>query len=235
MKQEKRTRIITLSDGSIAGVGRLKRQYLVIVSLLVACFLVVGIFLFYNPQSPASYEWNIEVDDTFDYDVQTWGSTAAGLIDSDEVDLILSLNSTRITITINELPSLEDITNSASFASAIVKSLKISCSFDNDTNLPTEINEYLTTTVSGCILPTGGWATIDNYYPDSTPSFAPGEEAYASKLYEDHFFFEWKWYGNYDDRGGWSGEISLIDGIPTSITWHYYHLQTIYIELTLSQ
>ena len=157
----------------------------------------------------------------------------AGSLSESTVDDILGLNDTIISVTIAELPSLEGVIDSTSFKENILHIEKANCSFTNGTEITESYATEIISTISGCILPTGSWSTADSWFPQETPGYYPNEDYIATELSEDYFHIEWVWYGPYDDLGGWSGNVSITDGVPFHVLWYYFHQGTIYIELTL--
>ncbi|MHA2081590.1 MAG: hypothetical protein ACW99H_10645, partial [Candidatus Thorarchaeota archaeon] len=150
-----------------------------------------------------------------------------------EISEIWALNQSEILVTITSLPNLSDVVDSVSFENRVTMENKVSCAFENGSNIPYFSNGKIVRALSGCILPLGDWALIDSYYIDESPGWTPDETFLVTRLYDDHLFIGWEWYGSYDDDGGWNGNVRLTDGVPTQVIWYYYHLGTIYIELNL--
>ena len=204
--------------------------------IVIASIIILGGFIFVSPpphplEPIAGFEWGVEVGDTFQFEVLTYGSTWGGNYQNEEIH---TLNGTFIEVTIDELPSLDDIIAPWGFMQDVVLFSKVSSTFVNDSSIVVQLENILSEGISGCTLPIGNWEAIASFYRYNGFTSGTSFEELASILYEDYLFLKYKWYGPYDDSGGWRGNSSLITGIPLNVIWRYTHqYPTIYIELTL--
>jgi hypothetical protein len=204
-----------------------------IVAIGLICVVTVGVIvvLLPAPDFTDEFSWDVEVGDTFRFDISAWGDSYMGYV---EYWQIAHLNDTSITVTVIDLPSFGAVHSAQTFASEIIFKNKVNCSFTNGTALDAWSNTTLCESISGCILPVGSWSTIDGLFPNETPGFTPNGEFLATNLYDDWLIIDYVWYGTFDAVGGWTGNISLSTGIPLSILWRYQHgVEPLYIELTL--
>ena len=202
---------------------------------VVSIIVLANLFFFTQPGHPLEpipgLEWGVEVGDTFQFEVKTYGSTQGGLYYTEEIH---TLNGTFIEVTIDELPSLDNIIAPWDLMQDVVLFSKVSSTFVNDSSIVVLLENILSEGISGCTLPIGNWETIASFYPYSGFKSGTSFEELASILYEDYLFLKYKWYGPYDDGGGWRGNSSLITGIPLNVIWRYTHqYPTIYVELIL--
>ena len=209
--------------------------------MLVICILgiAIGGISFYAtfgpglfPVSPDFY-WGTQVNETLLYEIRAYGDSYAGNYGVNEIDEILALNQSRVLVTITSLPNLSSVVDSVTFENTVIQKNKVSCTFENGSNLPSFSNGKMARALSGCILPLGDWSLIDSFYIDQSPGWVADQEFIIARLHADYLFIGWEWSGSYDDSGGWYGNVRLTDGIPTQAIWHYYHLGTIYLELNL--
>jgi len=215
--------------------GSMKRAYLVVGgALCVMVLVVVGFAIFNRPVPSFDFEWAVEEGAVFEYEVRAWGDTSAGSIsESLEVE-ILSLDGTTLRVIIVSLPLVSGVFNATTFGLSIVSVPKASCTLTNGTDLEGQLEDIVNSSISGCFLPIGGWSGIDSLYSDELPYWgAYGQPYYASKLSGDHLQFGYTWFGPFDDSGGWSGNVTLSDGVPSRVLWHYSHQYWLYIEFSL--
>jgi hypothetical protein len=147
---------------------------------------------------------------------------------------ILDLNGMTVVANVTSLPLLDGVFNSSTFFSAIVNVSRVDCVLVNGSELQNDVDTIIVSVLSGCILPIGGWPFVDSLYPDETPSFVLYPGFRASKLYPDRFFFAYIQSNGIDANWGWSGNITLSNGVPTSVHWKSDHQRfAVYIELSL--
>ena len=211
----------------------MRRIRLIAIGLSVLLLASSGIlyYLYFTPVD--KFYWEVEVDDTHQYRVRSWGGAGGGVIDFHEVEYILGLNGTTITVAIESLPSFDDVIDANSFFTNIVLQDKVKCTHANGTELSGAVGLEITEAISGCILPLGSWNALDNLFPNENHGWNPDTESLATILYEDRFYISYSWSGTFDDSGGWYGNVTLADGVPSQIRWGYFHSIGVYIELTL--
>ena len=212
----------------------MKRAYAAPVALGLICLVAVGAIIVFLP-GPLDLEelsWCVEVGDTLRYDVRAWGEALLGSVPT---SLVHPLNDTSINATVVNLPTFDLIHNAATFRSGVIFKNKVNVFFTNGTALYEWANTTLCEVISGCILPIGDWLTLDSLFPDDPPGFASAEDYLTTRLHDDLFIIKYGWWGNIDDGGSWTGNISLSTGVPSSMLWMYYHGPgtPLYIELTL--
>jgi len=212
----------------------MKRKHAAAICVIVVITVGVIYILLPTPLNFSDLSWEVEVGDTFKFDISAWGESYGGSFTPTQV---LPLNDTSITVSVTFLPTFDAVNNADTFSSEIIFRNKINCTFTNGTALDEWINTIFCEIISGCILPTGAWSSIDSLFPDDTPSWEPGEDAIATILYDTWFFIEYKLYGSIDDTRGWSGDISLSTGAPYVIVWYYAHgpYEPLTIQLTRTE
>jgi hypothetical protein len=214
----------------------LKRAYAAPVAIGLICLVAVGaiIVLLPGPLDLDELSWSVEVGDTLRYDIRAWGEAWGGSV---PISLVIPLNDSSIDVTVVDLPTFNLIHNAATFRSEVIFKNKVDCLFTNGTELYEWANTTLSETISGCILPIGDWLTLDALFPDDPPTYGPGGDYLTTRLYDDLFTIKYGWWGNIDDGGSWTGNISLSTGAPSCILWMYYHGPgtPLYIELTLAE
>lgn len=214
----------------------MKRVNPIVVVLGLICLITVGVLIALKPIPVAPFDtddlyWAIEVDDTLQYEIRAWGNTWGGSYSN---ELVFSMNDTTIDVTVTQLPSFDNVSDVPTFTSDIIHAIKVACTFSNGTDLPQWADIELTSSISGCILPVGSWPTIDEAYPDYVSSWSPDVEDHGAGLAEDCFMIWYVWFGHVDDGGGWSGNVTLTDGVPNVIVWHYQHQGSrVFMLLTL--
>jgi hypothetical protein len=200
-------------------VERRQKVALVIASVIigVSCTIAIDTVAILPWEIPTyEFSWAVSVGDTF-----VLGVTAERSGDSTFYEVppaLLPVIDTQILITIASLPNCT-ISSEAEFLS-LVETLKVDCTYDNGTNLPSETVNALREIISHHILPIGGWGYIDWLFPNSiyeieTPSNFI-YESYLTSLSETHLAFRYIWsYGTYQNY--WDGVIYLSTGLPFSI------------------
>lgn len=211
----------------------MKRVFVVGAVLGIICIVSVGLIVSFQFVSLDDLYWHIDINDTLQFEIKSWGNSSLGALSPREVNEILNLNGSIILARVTSLPLLEGLLDSNGFLDHIVLVTKVTCTFLNGTEFPNEIETILCSTISGCILPLGSWSAIESLFPQDVPSWRPNEEHLATRLSDDHFNIEWVWFGTFDSSGGWFGNVSLTTGIPNQILWRYTHSSTVFIELTL--
>ena len=200
----------------------------------ISIIIVAGILIAFQPPPIPEFEWAVSENESFLYEVRTYGNTWGGIVSDDLQEKIHQMNGSTIRATITELPSLENVVAADSFAREIIHYPKITCIFENESSISQDVEVYLSEGLSGCTLPIGGWGIIASFFPNVEFSYSPSTEYLSSTLYDEYLYLQYLWHGDYDDSGGWWGDSSLIDGRPLSVLWQYGHQsQTIYIELTM--
>ncbi|UCE10262.1 MAG: hypothetical protein JSW61_15025 [Candidatus Thorarchaeota archaeon] len=213
----------------------MKRVYKVGAVFGVICVVSVGLLVSLQFVALDDFNWHVEIDDTFQFEFESWGNSSLGALSPLEVREILNLNGTIILARVTNLPPLVGPIDSSKFLDRILLETKINCTFVNGTYLMQEIETILCSAISGCILPLGSWSVIESLFPQDVPSWRPNEEHIATRLFEDHLHIEWVWFGSFDSSGGWSGNVSLTTGTPNQVMWRYTHSGTVFIELTLTE
>ena len=208
----------------------MNRNKQLIAALTVSVVVLIGIFVIPPLLFPELVEfqgnWVIAVDDTYQFEIESWGELNYGKYNESQVDGLLSLNDTVINVTITYLPTLDFRIIKTSFENKIVVVQKISCIFSNGSEIPTTWVELISESISGCILPVGSWQTLDTYYPTYMQlARAPfsSEGFYFSELRSESFQFG-KSRRGMDDNERWNGTISLDSGFPSLISWRYIHM-----------
>lgn len=200
-------------------------------TLALILIVTLGITLARSPP----YErlrWEVEVGIIFQFEVTSWGNALGGIAPVPE---ILSLNGSIINVTVSNLPVLSGL-SVVSFVDRVVEVEKVNCTFSDGSLLPSFTNTQIVAALSGSLLPNGSWFLLDSLLPDETPSWTPEAEFYASSVHADHFRMKYIWCGWVDDAGGWTGNSSLVTGVPYEVLWWYSHgPQTLYIQLTRVQ
>ena len=209
----------------------MKRVHQYVISTVIVFAIFVG-FILIVPKG--SFEWGIDVGDSFYYEMRTWGDHGNQYLAGIPRNTLLILNNTVFETAIITLPPVNWITGAESFLTSVVRAIKVNCSFVNGTAIPSRVNDIVSEIISGCLLPIGDWSVLDSFYEDEIAPWEPSQEYYAAKLLEDRFVFEWMSYGDFDSREDWIGEVALENGVPYKIVWHYNHsMADIYIELSL--
>lgn len=176
-----------------------------------------------GPSTPEStFEWSVSEGDCFVF-------AATGIDSNDSVDVayrmpqeLIPVLNTNISARIISLPDVS-IDSEEEFL-AIAESIKVSCTFENDTALPSATEVTLNGLVSRFILPTGKWDFIDSLFPDAHNEASSNFifDTYFSKLYDSYCHFEH--CSMYVDSAQFSrADIYLSTGIPFVITMGAYH------------
>ena len=205
------------------------RKNQLIATVFVSAAIFVG-FLFIPPLLFPEFvefqgEWVVTVNETYQFEIASWGEYNYGNYNESVIDEMFSLNATVINVTITFLPILDFQIIKTSFENEIVAVQKVSCIFSNGTEIPTITwLDQMTESISGCILPVGSWQTLDAYHPTYRELLDQHIfRSYFSELHSEYFQF-----GNLlmgiDDSQRWNGTISLQSGFPSLISWRYYHM-----------
>jgi len=191
------------------------------------------------PVPEPNFEWGVHIGDTFRYQLRTHATYPWSLmfgVSNQTYEDILGLNGTTVVANMTSLPLLDGVFDSSTFFSAIVNVSRVDCVLANGSELQNAVEGIIASAPSGCILPIGGLPFIDSLYPDETPWFPPYPGSFASKVYPDHFFFAHIQSNGIDAMWGWPGNITLSDGVPTSVQWKNTHQYfTVYIDLILAE
>ena len=201
----------------------MKRNQVAAVSVCLIGIITVGVIYILQPAplNISDLSWGVEVNDTYTFDIGTWGESYGGTYTSSQVH---PLNGTSITVIVTYLPAFDAVHDAESFSSEIIFRNKVTCTFVNGTALDEWANTTLCRVISGSILPIGDWSSLDQLFPGDTPSsWNPGEDAIATVLFNTRFLIEYKWWGSIDGFGGWRGNVTLSTGAPSSIVWYYSH------------
>jgi len=176
-----------------------------------------------QPMSFVSLEWEIHLGDAISFNI-----TAS--VDRDmSWDFIPArwthLNNTTVIANVTSLPSLCIFYTSWGFIRDIVSPLKVSCFFENGTDLSEE-DRFIESLISKALFPNGSWNELDMLFADEYEGeFRMYEPDYrwVASLNGDEFYF---FYGgiSWHSTIGWSARIDTATGIPMFIEKHdEYH------------
>lgn len=169
-------------------------------------------------------EWNIEVGDSliFDLNVTAESDSFNELWQSSWTHL----NNTRVIANVTSLPLIQQIYyTSAEYLESIVMTLKVSCRFENGSQL-SETDRFIESLVSKALLPVCRWDYLDHLFSDQpVPEWQMYEPDYrwGITIDEDAVFF-----GEYGESWhytkGWSTKVNMTSGVPLMIETHdNYH------------
>lgn len=168
-------------------------------------------------QDAVAFSWEISVGDEFVFNI-----TASGINSTNSY--LNPLVNTTIQVRITSLPN-DTILSEEDFRN-LVYSDKVDCMFSNGSEIPYPLKADISRFVARFFLPVGGWDFIDSLYPDSISDIAeePGNEfinTHLSQFYDDAFYFGHiaNIIDDFNDGNGWSGNISLTNGVPFSMEW----------------
>lgn len=208
----------------------MKRIHRFVFSFILVMVILLG-FLYFSPKG--DFEWGVSIGDSFQYEVQTLGEYGNQYIGGYPSPTIENLNNSILNVVVGNLPAVEWVIGANHFTSSVVETIKVNCSFANETELLSADNEIISRIISLCLLPTGDWSVIDAFYVDEIAPWNPSHEYYAARLVDGDFIFEWTKYGDFDSTEDWTGHIKIENGMPFEIMWHYKHSADIYIKLSL--
>ena len=190
-------------------------------TIMATCFLMSFIIIVAwsvpanIPSAPPvpSFEWNVQVGDTFTFLVNVYHTTS----------LYAELHNTSMTVQITALPDLSNDWNESEFTSKVLESMKISLvlpiTHQNGTEINSTSSDSIISILSKCILPIGGWNTLDYYFPDGTHFSdygSPTDFTYFSFIEEGVFSFGYLFY-NYDYGRTWEGHIDQVTGVSIEV------------------
>jgi len=185
------------------------------IGIIIGTIIVVaGVGVLLSPigifPPPVPFSWAVEVGDEFTFNI-----TASS-------NGIYAPVNTTIKVRITSL-SNDSIFSEEDFRS-LVYSDKVDCMFNNGSEIPYPLKSDINNFVSKFFLPVGNWEYIDSLYPDSISEVTenPGStwiNSGLSQLYEDSIYFGriTNIIDDFDAGNGWSGNISLSDGAPSSM------------------
>lgn len=201
---------------------------LVLVVLVVAMGLPLLLFLTYvnTPSSnepPSSefispeFEWNAEIGDTLTFLVRVQGPS----------QVYFELNNTLMTVEINALPDLSNEWNASEFISKVIEFNKTSIVFpvvhQNGTEVNSTSSESINEMISRCILPTGGWSALDQFYSDQSD---PSDYSFVCNTHYsfiEYYLFVIGYMRFVHDIGsGWEGQVYQNSGVPQKV-WIWHH------------
>jgi hypothetical protein len=175
-----------------------KRRFVLVI--VVASMVTIGIIFATNVMW-VELSWNIEVGDSFTYNVVSY---------DDYIE-----NNTKIIANITALPQYWIIKSAKSFTSSIIEVSKVEVFFENGSELG-GYDYYFRMLLSKTILPCGEWDLLDSLYVDpEDTSFGPTSvlSGYISKLESDYFLLGHEAV-DFDSSSGWNAHISLETGLP---------------------
>ena len=179
--------------------------------------VIVGVGVLLSPigifPPPIPFTWAIEVGDEFTFNI-----TASGINSTN--NYLAPLVNTTIQVRITSL------TNNTVFSEegfrSLVNSDKVDSMFSNGSDIPYPLKTDIADFVSRFFFPIGAWDYVDGLYPDSISEVTenPGSTWINSGL--SHLFADTLYFGritniidDFDAGNGWSGNISLSDGVPS--------------------
>jgi hypothetical protein len=205
---------------------------MIVASLCIGAVIVIGaniVVLQTRDQPFPDLSWGVDARTVYQFQVSTWGNALGGGIPVLE---ILSLSGSIINVTVTCLPILSGL-SVVSFLENVVELEKVNCTYSDGILLPSFSTTQIVAALSGCLLPNGSGALPDSLLPDETPGWTPEAEFYASSGHTDYFRMMYVWFGGVDDEGGWTGNSSLVTGVPYEVLWWYSHgPETVYMQLT---
>ena len=149
-----------------------------LVEIAVICIIAVGslVALVDGFGTGLSLEWRINIGDELIFEVYAYG--VEGYWGSEQWRDEMVLDSTRIRATIESLPCIPLLFTRTSFFQSVILHTKVNCTFEDGSEIPEEYLDWITATISRCLLPVGSWETIDNLFPDYYRRPGPAESNY---------------------------------------------------------
>ncbi|MBN2228735.1 MAG: hypothetical protein JW779_04005 [Candidatus Thorarchaeota archaeon] len=212
-----------------------KRRAVLLVLVLAISLLLVMQF---QSMSIVFLEWEVEPGDLIQFNVtasverdETWSRIPPRW---------MHLNNTTVIANVTNLPSLYILYTSGRFISEVVSPLKVSCFFENGTDLSEE-DQFIESLISMALFPNGSWNELDllfadEYEGDRFRIYTP-DYRWIAYLNGNEFYFSYtgiSWHSTI----GWSARIDTATGIPVFIVkYDGYHDAGFYsdrIELRLS-
>lgn len=206
----------------------MKKQLLassVVVILLVTSVGLIYIYPIVNPE----FEWGVDVGDELLFEITisdyiAWEDWVIYDFDDDDwfpLGIFPEDNGTQFIATITDLPTLNDIIDSSRLRN-VIGSAKVECRYANgSTHLAGD--SVLNLLVSSFLLPIGGWSSIQFFFPiEGYNRYKTGVMKIGCILYDSYFFMGIaSMVVDYtiDARAN----ISLSNGVPSSIIWEYEH------------
>ena len=182
---------------------------ILLISLLVTASIIILIYP--RPLPVPSFEWNVQVGDTFTFSVTAHLSGNYS-----------ELNNTLVTVQVTSLPNLSNDWNESEFITEVVESMKTSLIHpvvhENGTEIISQFSDSINNILSQCILPVGGWNALDYFYPDESD---PADYSFYCNTYfsyfEDNLFTFGHVYFFIDGGFGWDGQIEEHTGVPIGV------------------
>ena len=170
----------------------------------------------------SAMHWCVRDDDAFSFVVEVQGFTrtinTSGWIDTEAPYSFL--NGSSFTVRISHLPALESSYTSSSFATGVLEYVKSELDSPvmlvNGTEIPDPEYGLLNALVSRSVLPVGGWAAIDSFYPD-TPEFIYSCDTYMASTDSTRFSIGYRAF-NIDAGHGWNATVNMETGVPIQAT-----------------
>jgi hypothetical protein len=199
-------------------------------TVLGVVLLATSLGLFYLvPLLNPEFEWGVDVGDELLFEIkiskyETWEDWV--IYDSSEGDWIpLGIypedNGTQFIAVIRNLPTLNGIADSSQLR-IVIESVKVECRYNNG-SAHSASDSVLNSIVSYFLLPTGGWSSIQFFFPiEGYNPYRTGIMKIGCILYDSYFFMGIaSMVVDYtiDTRAN----ISLSNGVPSSVTWEYEH------------
>ena len=189
----------------------------------VLCIVLVGVVVISQlpPMVFSSFEWDVKLGDSMTFKILVTGNPR---IQGDYESLQwFHLNNTVIIANVTHLPTLVSFYTSDSFIVEVVNITKVSCIFENGTQI-TGNDRVVTDLISMALIPIGSWNELDSLFLDDyihSQSFGDFEYTWVSRYENSHFFFSH--HGDFaEGEKGWKSHISITSGIPKSIEWYEY-------------
>ncbi|MFQ5884137.1 MAG: hypothetical protein ACE5IO_03450, partial [Thermoplasmata archaeon] len=222
--------------------GSMPSKKRIAITLITVIALVSGIGLVGLPMWHAlQFRWGVEEGNQFTYDVHVFGYEEHYDANGSyyEPPPYASFNNSVITVNITFLPDIPILLTPDAYVEHVIIIEKVTAvASSNMTGTETEIAEryrVLSSLISCCLTPVGGWTILDSFYPNR-PVASWTLDTYLSSL-ESNEFFIGHHYHSCDAADGWSGSISLDTGMPDSVTFWSYDLSggpIIYYSITLT-
>ncbi|MFW9886484.1 MAG: hypothetical protein ACFFEX_19020 [Candidatus Thorarchaeota archaeon] len=185
---------------------------------IIAAMLVINLASLMTAFHVVNYAgnlyWGIEEGNQYSYRVQSPSEYHEGFIDYH----LLELNDSVIVFTIDRLPEIPLYCDGRSFCESLVKSAKASVTYENGSNIDSDIELGVISLFSNAVLPLGDWDYIDSLYYDR-PNGGLGsglQNSWFSKSFNDYFLFG-KIVITCTESSGWDADVSYEDGVPITI------------------
>ena len=222
-------------------------------ALVLITFIVVSgvVIVLLNSSTAEQYEtieaeWGVEIGDEFTYLLNVTGGVYSGHNQQTGPPEYAELNGSIIRFQIVSLPEIPTRANNDSFLNDVIFPIKVTCEFDNSSEVPEPVNSRLCELISWTLLPIGDWHSINtlynrSFYHDWLIQGIYGEKMCYTKMNSDSFnlsiIHQKDWMHAIAER--WRGSIDMTTGLAYSAMYSDYSFscigsgESLYLSLSL--